>query len=111
MSNMGSGVRRPPDHHRGSTPDRFGARISAALLDALGDATALVEQMLHALDSRAPVEQAQGVLVERRGCDADAAFAELVRISPRVNIKVRDIAADLLDEVSTRRSAVAGRSG
>lgn len=56
----------------------------------------LVANLQVALESRAVIEQAKGILVAEHGCDPDIAFKELSRISQRSNRKVRDIAADLV---------------
>jgi GAF domain-containing protein len=45
-----------------------------------------------ALTSRAEIDQAKGVLMGRLGVSADDAFARLVTVSNRLNIKVRDLA-------------------
>ena len=69
-----------------------------------------------ALTSRAVIDQAKGILMARRGLDADSAFAALVTYSQHSNIKLRKLAQELVDEVSggssrqlpassTRRSA------
>jgi GAF domain-containing protein len=49
-----------------------------------------------AMESRAVIEQAKGVLMARHGCTADEAFAMLVTESQRTNRKLRTLAADLV---------------
>lgn len=56
----------------------------------------LTEQLQEALTSRAVIDQAKGVLMERLACDADTAFAALREASQRLNRKVRDLALDLV---------------
>jgi GAF domain-containing protein len=54
-----------------------------------------VERAQHlrtALDSRAVIDQAKGILMERSKLSADQAFSELARLSMRSNTRVRDIA-------------------
>jgi len=54
-----------------------------------------VEQAEHlraALDSRAVIDQAKGILMERLKLTADQAFQVLARVSMQTNRKVRDIA-------------------
>jgi GAF domain-containing protein len=51
-----------------------------------------------ALESRAVIERAKGVLIARHGCDDDDAFAELRRRSQHTNRKLRDVAIDVVDE-------------
>lgn len=60
--------------------------------------TQLSGQLRQALESRAVIEQAKGILMGRDGTTADQAFTELVTASRRQNIKVRDIARLVLDQ-------------
>jgi len=60
------------------------------------EARALAEQMRTAMASRAVIEQAKGVLVERYRTDAETAFAMLRRESQDRNVKLRDIAEALV---------------
>ena len=53
-----------------------------------------------ALDTRKLIGQAQGLLMERHGLDGDRAFEVLRRYSQDHNIKLRDVAAHLIE---TRR--------
>jgi GAF domain-containing protein len=58
-----------------------------------------VEQAGHlraALDSRAVIDQAKGILMERLRLTADQAFSVLARMSMTTNTKVRDVADDLV---------------
>ncbi|WP_157845582.1 SpoIIE family protein phosphatase [Kitasatospora phosalacinea] len=55
-----------------------------------------LEGMRTAMRTRAVIEQAKGVLVERLGCDPEQAFEELVRRSQDENRKLVRIAADLV---------------
>ncbi|MEC3976057.1 ANTAR domain-containing response regulator [Amycolatopsis sp. H20-H5] len=52
-----------------------------------------VEQLRQAMDSRAVIEQAKGILMAARGMTAEAAFDELVAVSQRDNVKLREVAA------------------
>ncbi|MGY1704830.1 GAF and ANTAR domain-containing protein [Geodermatophilus sp. SYSU D00697] len=62
-------------------------------------ATDLVAQLRTALESRAVIEQAKGVLMERHGCTPDEAFERLVTKSQRKGRKLRLVAADLVASV------------
>ncbi len=53
-------------------------------------------QLHEAMASRAPIEQAKGVLMGRRGCDAATAFAMLRQASMDHNVKVTSVTAALL---------------
>jgi AmiR/NasT family two-component response regulator len=54
---------------------------------------------VRALDSRAVIAQAKGILMGRHGLSADAAFDLLSKESQLTNRKLRDIAQDLVDDV------------
>lgn len=66
-------------------------------------ATVLVDcddAIQRALQTRAPIEQAKGVLMAIHGVDADQAFDMLRRQSQKTNVPVRVIAADFLQKVT-----------
>jgi len=73
---------------------------SAAIVNArrYGRAREIAAQLSHALDSRAVIDQAIGMLMARLGVTADQAFAELTRQSQQTNVKLREIAARLVAE-------------
>jgi GAF domain-containing protein len=58
----------------------------------------LAQQLQAAMSSRAVIEQAKGIIMGRRRCTADEAFAMLTRISQNSNRKLRDVAAALVAE-------------
>ncbi|MGY1606761.1 MULTISPECIES: GAF and ANTAR domain-containing protein [unclassified Geodermatophilus] len=60
----------------------------------------LAENLDRAMQTRAVIEQAKGILMGQRRCDAAAAFHLLAAASQRSNRKVRDIAQDIVDGVS-----------
>ena len=57
-----------------------------------------------AMQSRAVIEQAKGILMSQRRCDAAEAFSLLAAASQRSNRKLRDIAQGLVDGVAGRRN-------
>ncbi|MGR6964735.1 ANTAR domain-containing protein [Geodermatophilus sp. URMC 61] len=57
----------------------------------------LAANLEKALTSRATIDQAKGVLMARLGIDADEAFARLVALSNRLNVKLRDLAQLVVD--------------
>jgi AmiR/NasT family two-component response regulator len=66
----------------------------------LSETDHLVERADHlqaALDSRAVIDQAKGILMERSRMTADQAFQALARISMESNTKVRDAAQRFVD--------------
>ncbi|MBV9369028.1 MAG: GAF and ANTAR domain-containing protein [Frankiales bacterium] len=60
----------------------------------------LAEQLADAMSSRAMIEQAKGVIMADRRCDADAAFAILREMSQRNHRKLREVARDVVENVS-----------
>jgi PAS domain S-box-containing protein len=56
----------------------------------------LAEQMRQALETRAVIEQAKGMLIAAHGCTPDEAFQMLSESSQRTNRKVRDIATNMV---------------
>ena len=81
---------------------RFAGYATVALANAhLHDSTAnLVQHMQAAMESRAVIEQAKGIIMGDRRCGADEAFAVLTRISQDSNRKLRDVAAALVAQVT-----------
>jgi GAF domain-containing protein len=59
----------------------------------------LVEHLQRALESRAEIDQAKGVLMAAHGVDAEEAFTRLVTESQQHNTKLRDVARNLLASV------------
>jgi GAF domain-containing protein len=76
----------------------FAGYAAVALANAnLYDTTAsLARQMQAAMESRAVIEQAKGIIMADRRCTADEAFRLLTKISQDTNRKVRDVAAVLV---------------
>jgi GAF domain-containing protein len=93
------------------TPDAFDAE-AAAIADIIaahaGLASqvsvayfghrALAEQLSEAMQSRAVIEQAKGVIMATSHCDPDEAFNTLVRSSQSTHRKLRDIAEVIVTE-------------
>ena len=61
----------------------------------------LAAQMRAAMSSRALIEQAKGVLVERERISVERAFDRLVEQSQASNRKLRDVAADVVAQASS----------
>jgi GAF domain-containing protein len=79
------------------------AAIVLANSQAYWDARHLSEQLGQAMQFRAVIEQAKGVLMATGGRNADEAFQLLVRASQRENRKLRDIATELVERAQQRR--------
>jgi GAF domain-containing protein len=95
------------------TPGAFSAEVivlarslaeygAAALANAhLYDSTAsLAEHMRKAMERRAGIEQAKGIIMGERRCTPEQAFAILTRISQDSNRKLRDVASALVNKAS-----------
>ena len=72
------------------------AAIVIANAQAYWGAKELSDQLQFALESRAVIEQAKGILMGREGVTAEKAFEILVRASQRENRKLRELAADVV---------------
>jgi anti-anti-sigma factor len=91
------------------TPKSYGAVESLAAQGAVVIAnsilywqvTELADQLKEALESRAVIDQAKGILMAREGMSADEAFATLLRASQSGNVKVREIAQRLVLSAQT----------
>jgi GAF domain-containing protein len=75
------------------------AAVALANAYAYHGAADLARQMQEAMDSRAVIEQAKGIIMAEQRCSPDEAFAVLTRISQDSNRKVRDVAASLVTDV------------
>lgn len=79
----------------------FTAAASAAIVSACRYRRArdLAFHMRAAMDSRAEIEQAKGMLMAQHTISADEAFQRLVRRSQDTNTKLRDVARSLLSSL------------
>lgn len=82
-----------------SRAERFAQNASGALSIAirLADHVALTDQLRAALASRSVIDQAIGVLMGQRGITAADAFAVLRTASQNRNIKLRALAAQIVE--------------
>jgi GAF domain-containing protein len=71
------------------------ASVAVANMHAYQDARDMAGNLQVALEARAVIDQAKGILMERHKLTADAAFQALAAVSMRTNTKVRDIAERL----------------
>ena len=78
---------------------QFGAQAAIVLANAQAywDAHQLSQNLATAMQSRAVIEQAKGILMGVQRCTADEAFQILVRASQRENRKLREIAEELVN--------------
>jgi ANTAR domain/GAF domain len=73
--------------------------IAVAVSNALAhrDSVAFAADMQAAMASRAVIEQAKGVIMAQNRCTADEAFEILRRASMGRNVKLRDLAGNIVD--------------
>ena len=105
-------ARRPDafDAASRSAATEFGPFAAVALgnIHAYSSARELAGNLQAALESRAVIDQAKGILMERHKLTAEQAFEVLAQASMRGNIKLRDVADHLVRtgdlSVPSRRS-------
>jgi GAF domain-containing protein len=76
--------------------------LAAARATYLIERHELAMHLERALQSRAVIDQAKGILMANERCDADEAFDILRRASQRENRKLQAIARDLVDKYTRR---------
>jgi len=93
-------ARRPDafDADSRSVATRFGpyAAVATGNLYAYQSARDMADHLQTALESRAVIDQAKGVLIERYKLTPDQAFQQLAQASMNANRKVREIAEELM---------------
>ena len=77
------------------------AAAAIVVADRYVEARDLSEQLEQALVSRAVIDQAIGIVMAESRCDADQAFATLTRASNNRNMKLRDLAAEIVARVGS----------
>jgi GAF domain-containing protein len=78
------------------------AAFLLANAQAYWDARSLSENLEQAMESRAEIEQAKGIIMATTGVDADGAFEQLKAQSQYENVKVREIAREIVERASQR---------
>jgi GAF domain-containing protein len=73
------------------------AGVALANMHLYQSTRGLAEQLQSAMESRAVIEQAKGMLMAQNACDANGAFDLLVRLSQQSNRKLRDVAQAVVD--------------
>jgi GAF domain-containing protein len=79
----------------------FAANAAGAIAVAmkLADQTQMSDDLHGALASRAVIDQATGIIMAQQRCSATAAFDILRQASQNRNVKVRDLAAEIVSNV------------
>jgi transcriptional regulator with GAF, ATPase, and Fis domain len=84
------------------------ATIGILAQRGLHQADLLTTQLQNALNSRVTIEQAKGVLAERRGITVDQAFAVLRAYARNHNLHLSDLARQIADGTSTATDLLFG---
>ena len=72
------------------------AAVAVANMHAYQRAREMADNLQVALETRAIIDQAKGILIERHRVTSDQAFHLLAQVSIRTNVKVRDVASRLV---------------
>jgi GAF domain-containing protein len=78
------------------------AAVSIYNAELLAGARDRAGQLQQAMESRAVIDQAIGIIRSRLGVSSELAFGRLVRMSQKENIKLREVAAQLVEEAVRR---------
>ena len=80
----------------------FAAQAALAMTNALnqGEDQQEIEQLKAGLKTRQMIGQAVGILMASRQVDADAAFAILTKVSQTSNVKIRNIAEQVVNKAA-----------
>jgi transcriptional regulator with GAF, ATPase, and Fis domain len=81
------------------------AAVSLYNADLLAGARARAEKLEEALDHRAVIDQAVGIIRSRSGGSTEVAFSRLVQMSQNGNVKLRTVAARLVEDAVRRAQA------
>jgi GAF domain-containing protein len=102
--NMYSSTPRAFDQQSAELVRTFASYAAVALTNTqlYTSTVQLADDMQHAMESRAVIEQAKGILIASRFCTAEEAFAILVDMSQRSNRKLREVAAGLVEMAQKR---------
>lgn len=92
---------RTADHYDGTAEETAvlfseQAAVACANAEVYWRTYSLTAHLREALESRDVIGQAKGILMARRGCTADVAFEALRKVSQHRNIKLREIAEQVV---------------
>lgn len=93
-----------PDALRRDDVELLAVTVSGVLLELRlrQELEELAADMERAMESRAAIEQAKGIVMALRRVDADEAFRHLVELSSTRHLKLRDVARQIVDSVVAR---------
>jgi GAF domain-containing protein len=77
----------------------YAEQLAATLqsVDAYRSTARVAQNMAEAMRTRAVIEQAKGMIMAEEHIDAEAAFERLTKLSQHANVKVRDVARELVE--------------
>jgi GAF domain-containing protein len=109
--NLYAAAERAYDDADRRTGELFAAQAAIVLANtqAYWDAHELSIRLGEAMQNRAVIEQAKGILMGAQGIAEDEAFGLLVRASQRENTKLRGIARRIVDDAVARQGNGAGQ--
>jgi GAF domain-containing protein len=93
----------PPEHVPIAESIASYAAVAVHNAQTFNRAADLARHLAQAMEHRSVIEQAKGILMHEQRCSAEEAFGILTRVSQRANIKLRDIAAQMVEQVDRRR--------
>ena len=81
------------------------ASVAVANAEVYWRTKELTDELEQALQSRDVIGQAKGILMAREGFNADQAFDVLRRASQRSNLKLREVAEEIVQSTERRRAS------
>ncbi|NYE45252.1 GAF domain-containing protein [Spinactinospora alkalitolerans] len=84
------------------------AAMALQSADRYTDVAREAAHMRRAMSARAVIDQAKGILMHARGCDAKEAFEELRKVAQRNRMKVAEVARRLVEEHAESNAQGAG---
>lgn len=98
-----------PEEQRAAEGFAGEASRALALAVRLAERAEMSEHLQNALASRAVIDQALGVIMSENRCTADQAFDMLRKISQNRNVKLRDVASEIVTAISGQPPATEAR--
>jgi PAS domain S-box-containing protein len=103
-------VGSPPDDRLVESAELLAAAVAVVLYEMTvrHELELTAADLEQALSSRATIDQAKGMIMADRGCSAEEAFDHLVELSSKQHVKLREVAQQIVDQRSGRRTQPGG---
>jgi len=103
--NLYAETERAYDDHDREIGQLFASQAAFLLANAQAywDARTLSENLQQAMASRGTIEQAKGIIMSSLGCGPDEAIKVLIRQSQEQNVKLRELAAELVRNAARQK--------